>query len=82
VKLSGIPQTYSGHYLYQDMSAAAPKVIPPWFEIFERQAVQPEFWREDRVEGWVLSLRNDIAAAGSDIDNIKDAIANWIKWVK
>jgi hypothetical protein len=80
--LTGRVRMLNGKYLYQDLSAVDPSIVPAWLQFFEEQANKPAFWQEDKIEKTLLTLRDKIAQAASHISDVKESLKEWIKWVK
>lgn len=86
--LSGV-QRVPDHYLYQDMSAAAPEIVALWIKVFRLQSGKANFWQKDNEDQAVLALRNAIAVGavdfgitGTALEDLKRKLATILFWKK
>jgi hypothetical protein len=69
----------TGQFLYQDLSVVNERLATAWIQHFLDQASQEHFWEANKAEDFALGLRNFVADAAPDIENIKSATALWIQ---
>ena len=68
-----------GDFLYQDLSIVNERLATAWIQHFLDRASQEHFWETNKVEDFALSMRNFVADAAPEIENIRNATASWIQ---
>ncbi len=68
-------------YLYQDLSAVPPAVMPAYIHEFKRQAARTDYWRAASMMQWVLGFRSALDLLGQSVPNLKAALlAVAVEW--
>jgi hypothetical protein len=68
-----------GDFLYQDLSIVNERLATAWIQHFLDRTSQEHFWETNKVEDFALSMRNFVADAAPEIENIRNATASWIQ---
>jgi Carboxypeptidase regulatory-like domain len=70
-----------GDFLYQDLSIVNERLATDWIQHFLDRASQEHFWETNRVEDFAYAMREFVADAAPNIDDIKIAVASWIQTI-
>ncbi len=72
----------AGQYLRQDLSSVPAEFIHKWITEFLDQAGRPQCWEEPCVIRMTLRLRAVLIEAAQALPEVKNALEDWIAWVK
>lgn len=65
------------HTILQDMAQAPASLCGLWLDKFIKQAAREEFWQEDRLFAFTVSLRTAVANLGSGVETVSQSMDWW-----
>jgi hypothetical protein len=72
--------SFTGEYLFQDLTSVPPHLIGAWVKQFLNQAAQEHFWEGNTTERLALKLRTGIGILAIGLPEVQKALNDWIAW--